>query len=86
MIEREIVVYWLEKAEQDLASAKENLSAGRLQNSVGCLFRLLPFLFSSADKAGRTFRKHSEVRSILHRDYVKGKKLAVEWGKHYDCC
>jgi hypothetical protein len=35
-------------------------------------------------KAGRTFRKHSEVRAILHRDYVKGKKLAVEWGKHYD--
>jgi len=34
MSQREIVVYWLEKAEQDLASAKENLSAGRLQNSV----------------------------------------------------
>ncbi len=34
--------------------------------------------------AGKTFRKHSEVRAILHRDYVKGKKLAVEWGKHYD--
>lgn len=31
-----------------------------------------------------TFRKHSEVRSILHRDYVKRKKLTVEWGKHYD--
>jgi uncharacterized protein (UPF0332 family) len=35
-------------------------------------------------QAERTFRKHSEVRSILHRDYVKGRKLAVEWGKHYD--
>jgi len=85
MIEREIVVYWLEKAEQDLASAKENLSAGRLQNSVRDAYFACFHSFSAVlIKAGRTFRKHSEVRSILHRDYVKGKKLAVEWGKHYD--
>jgi uncharacterized protein (UPF0332 family) len=45
---------------------------------------LLPFLLAVLIKAGKTFRKHSEVRAILHRDYVKGKKLAVEWGKHYD--
>ena len=85
MSQREIVVYWLEKAEQDLASAKENLSAGRLQNSVRDAYFACFHSFSAVlIKAGRTFRKHSEVRSILHRDYVKGKKLAVEWGKHYD--
>jgi uncharacterized protein (UPF0332 family) len=85
MSQREIVVYWLDKAEQDLASAKENLSAGRLQNAVrdadfACFHSFSAVLI----KAGKTFRKHSEVRAILHRDYVKGKKLAVEWGKHYD--
>jgi uncharacterized protein (UPF0332 family) len=85
MSQREIVVYWLEKAEQDLASAKENLSAGRLQNSVRDAYFACFHSFSAVlIRAGRTFRKHSEVRSILHRDYVKGKKLAVEWGKHYD--
>jgi uncharacterized protein (UPF0332 family) len=85
MSQREIVVYWLEKAEQDLASAKENLAAGRLQNSVRDAYFACFHSFSAVlIKAGRTFRKHSEVRSILHRDYVKGKKLAVEWGKHYD--
>jgi uncharacterized protein (UPF0332 family) len=85
MSQREIVVYWLEKAEQDLASARENLSAGRLQNSVRDAYFACFHSFSAVlIKAGRTFRKHSEVRSILHRDYVKGKKLAVEWGKHYD--
>ena len=85
MSQREIVVYWLEKAEQDLASAKENLAAGRLQNSVRDAYFACFHPFSAVlIKAGRTFRKHSEVRSILHRDYVKGKKLAVEWGKHYD--
>jgi uncharacterized protein (UPF0332 family) len=85
MSQREIVVYWLEKAAQDLASAKENLSAGRLQNAVRDAYFACFHSFSAVlIKAGRIFRKHSEVRSILHRDYVKGKKLAVEWGKHYD--
>lgn len=85
MSQREIVVYWLEKAEQDLASARENLSAGRLQNSVRDAYFACFHSFSAVlIKAGRTFRKHSEVRAILHRDYVKGKELAVEWGKHYD--
>jgi uncharacterized protein (UPF0332 family) len=83
--QREIVVYWLEKAAQDLASARENLSAGRLQNAVRDAYFACFHAFSAVlIKAGRTFRKHSEVRSILHRDYVKGRKLAVEWGKHYD--
>jgi uncharacterized protein (UPF0332 family) len=85
MTQREIVVYCLNKAEQDLASAKENLSAGRLQNAVRDAYFACFHSFSAVlIKAGKTFRKHSEVRAILHRDYVKGKKLAVEWGKHYD--
>jgi uncharacterized protein (UPF0332 family) len=85
MSQREIVVYWLDKAEQDLASAKENLSAGRLQNAVRDAYFACFHSFSAVlIKAGKTFRKHSEVRAILHRDYVKGKKLAAEWGKHYD--
>jgi len=83
--QQEIIIYWLEKATQDLASARENLSAGRLQNSVRDAYFACFHSFSAVlIKAGKTFRKHSEVRSILHRDYVKGKKLAVEWGKHYD--
>jgi uncharacterized protein (UPF0332 family) len=83
--QREIVAYWIEKASQDIASARENLSAGRLQNSVRDAYFACFHSFSAVPiRAGKTFRKHSEVRSILHRDYVKGKKLAIEWGKHYD--
>jgi uncharacterized protein (UPF0332 family) len=83
--QREIVAYWLEKAAQDIASARENLSAGRLQNSVRDAYFACFHSFSAVlIRAGKTFRKHSEVRSILHRDYVKGRKLAIEWGKHYD--
>jgi len=85
LTQREIITYWLEKAAQDLVSARENLSAGRLQNSVRDAYFACFHSFSAVlIRAGKTFRKHSEVRSILHRDYVRGKKLAVEWGKHYD--
>jgi uncharacterized protein (UPF0332 family) len=85
LTQRDIITYWLEKAAQDLASARENLSAGRLQNSVRDAYFACFHSFSAVlIRAGKTFRKHSEVRSILHRDYVRGKKLAVEWGKHYD--
>jgi uncharacterized protein (UPF0332 family) len=73
------MAYWLEKAAQDLASAKENLSGGRLQNSVRDAYFACFHSFSAVlIRAGKTFRKHSEVRSILHRDYVRGKKLAIE--------
>jgi len=83
--QREIIAYWLEKADQDLASARGNLSAGRLQNSVRDAYFACFHAFSAVlIKAGKTFRKHSEVRSILHREYVKARKMAVEWGKHYD--
>jgi uncharacterized protein (UPF0332 family) len=67
--QREIIIYWLEKAAQDLASARENLSAGRLQNSVRDAYFACFHSFSAVlIGAGKTFRKHSEVRSILHRD------------------
>jgi uncharacterized protein (UPF0332 family) len=34
MTELEIIGYWIEKAEQDLASAHDNHTAGRFQNAV----------------------------------------------------
>jgi hypothetical protein len=33
---------------------------------------------------GKSFRKHKEVRSALHRDYIKPKMIGTEWGKHFD--
>jgi uncharacterized protein (UPF0332 family) len=83
--QREIVAYWLEKADQDLESAAENLSGGRLQNAVRDAYFACFHAFSAVlIRAGTRFRKHSQVRSILHRDYVKTKMMAIEWGKHYD--
>ncbi len=85
MSQGKIVNYWVEKAEQDLGSAHDNHSNGRLHNAVRDAYFACFHAFSSVLlKSGKAFRKHREVRSILHRDYIKTKKIRVEWGKHYD--
>lgn len=80
-----IIDYWLEKARDDLASALENGSAGRLQVAVRdayfCCFHAFSALLL---KENRTFRSHKEVRSSLHRDYVRTEVIAPQWGKHFD--
>ncbi len=80
-----IVEYWMEKAREDLASARDNFVAGRLQNAVRDAYFACFHSFSSLLlKEGRTFKKHKEVRSILHRDYIRTKKILTSWGKLYD--
>ena len=85
MSQDEFVEYWLQKATQDLESARDNLKAVRLQNAVRDAYFACFHAFSAVLlKEGRSFRRHKEVRSALHRDYIKTKKIGVEWGKHYD--
>ncbi len=56
------------------------------------LLRLLPCRCSSSSyvaahllKEGKTFNKHKEVRSALHRDLIRvGRINNSTWGKHYD--
>lgn len=80
-----IIDYWMEKAREDLASAHENGSARRLQVAVRdayfCCFHAFSALLL---KDSRSFRSHKEVRSALHRDYVRTKIIAPIWGKHFD--
>ncbi|RLB01674.1 MAG: hypothetical protein DRG59_13790 [Deltaproteobacteria bacterium] len=85
MSQEEFVEYWLQKATQDLESARDNLKAVRLQNAVRDAYFACFHAFSAVLlEEGRSFRRHKEVRSALHRDYIKTKKIGVEWGKHYD--
>ena len=80
-----IAKYWVEKAYEDLDSADDNFAAGRYQNAVRDTYFACFHVFSSLlFKAGRTFKKHKEVRAALHRDYIRKKILPVSWGKHYD--
>jgi len=85
MSQQIIIDYWIEKAEEDLGSARDNFSAGRFQNAVRDAYFACFHAFSSVIlKSGKTFTKHREVRSALHRDYIRTKKIDVFWGKHYD--
>jgi uncharacterized protein (UPF0332 family) len=85
MSQQAIIDYWIEKADEDLASARDNFSAGRFQNAVRDAYFACFHAFSSVIlKSGKTFKKHKEVRSVLHRYYVRTNKIDVSWGKHYD--
>ena len=80
-----LIHYWLDKSDDDIESASANFSANRLQNAVrdayfACFHAFAALLL----KEGKTFKRHKEVRSALHRDFVRKGKLDPMWGKHYD--
>jgi len=85
MSQQIIIDYWVEKAGEDLASARDNLESGRYQNAVRDAYFACFHAFSSVlIREGKTFKKHKEVRSMLHRDFVRTGKIDRTWGKHYD--
>ena len=85
MNQKIIIAYWVEKAREDLESARDNLKSARYQNAVRDAYFVCFHAFSSVLLyAGKTFKKHKEVRSMLHRDFVRTKKIDVSRGKHYD--
>ena len=85
MSQQIIIDYWTEKAIEDLASAQDNLKSDRYHNAVRDAYYACFHAFSSVLlKEGKTFKKHKEVRSMLHRDFIRAKKIDIQWGKHYD--
>jgi uncharacterized protein (UPF0332 family) len=85
MSQQIIIDYWVEKAGEDLASARDNLKSGRYQNAVRDAYFACFHAFSAVlIKEGKTFKKHKEVRSMLHRDFIRSKKIDSSCGKHYD--
>lgn len=61
---RQIIIdYWLKKAYEDLASAHDNFSSGRLTNAVRDAYFACFHIFSSVLlQDGKAFKKHKEVR------------------------
>ena len=76
---KEIMIrYWLEKAHEDMESARSNFLSDRLQNAVrdsyfACFHSLSALLL----KHGKNFKRHKEVRSVLHRDYIRTGKIDI---------
>lgn len=85
MSQQNIIDYWVEKAHDDIASARDNLAAERFPNAVRDAYFACFHAFSSVVfKDGKSHKKHREIRSALHRDYIRTNKIEVTWGKHYD--
>lgn len=85
MKQQVIVDYWMDKASADLESANDNFNSGRYSNAIRDAYFACFHAFSSIlFKEGKRFSKHKEVRSALHRDYIRNNRIAVSWGKHYD--
>lgn len=85
MSQQIIIDYWMEKAGEDPASARDNLKSGRYQNAVRDAYFACFHVFTSVLlNEGKTFKKHKEVRSMLHRDFIQTGKIDRSWGKHYD--
>jgi hypothetical protein len=66
MSRQEIIRYWMEKADHDLASSMDNFRANRLANAVKDAYFACFHAFSSVLLRDRkAFKKHKEVRSVL---------------------
>ena len=68
-----IIKYWIEKAHEDIGSALDNFSAGRLQNAIrdayfACFHAVAALLFKGDGASGvrdRSFRKTDQFRVAL---------------------
>lgn len=80
-----LIKYWIEKAHNDLESARGNYQAGRLANSVRDIyFASFHAVTAVLLKEGKTFKKHSAVRAAVHRDLIKTGKIDASWGPFYE--
>lgn len=79
------VRYWLEKAQECLASASDEARSGRLAFAINRCYYAAFYAASAVLLAqGRRFIKHSGVRAAVHGELVKPGLLSVELGKFYD--
>jgi len=81
----EVVSYWIEKANDSLNAAHDDLKAGRFSFSVNriyyaCFYAVSALLLQSRLK----FKKHSGVRAAFHKHIVKPGLISREHGQFYD--
>lgn len=85
MTRQVIIDDWMDKARADLGSAWDNFNSGRYSNAIRDAYFACFHAFSSIlFKEGRIFKKHKEVRSALHPDFIRSRRIDSTWGKHYD--
>ena len=82
---KEVIRYWIEKAEDSLDSANDELKAGRLSFSVNRIYYACFYAVSAVLLQERLrFKKHSGVRAAFHKHIVKPGLISREHGQFYD--
>jgi hypothetical protein len=82
---RALIEYRVERARETLDEAKIMFDAGRINAYVNRLYYAC-FYAVSALLLTRSFStsKHSYLRSLMHREFVKAGLLPKELGDHFD--
>lgn len=79
------VRYWLQKAREALASARDEAAAGRLTFAVNrCYYAAFYGASAVLLCLGHRFVKHSGTRAAVHRHLVKPGLLSADWGAFYN--
>jgi uncharacterized protein len=82
---KEIVRYWVSKAEESLAAAHDEMKAGRLSIAVNRIYYACFYIVSAILlQENQKFKKHSGVRAAFQKNLVKMGKISQELGKFYD--
>lgn len=82
---KEVVDYWVEKANDSLNAARDDLKAGRFSFSVNRIYYACFYVVSAVLlQKGLKFKKHSGVRAAFHRHIVKTGLIRREHGQFYD--
>jgi len=81
----EVVSYWIEKANDSLNAAQDDLKARRFSFSVNRIYYACFYAVSAVLlQKGLRFKKHSGVRAAFHRHIVKKRLISREHGLFYD--
>jgi len=83
--EKALVQYRLEHAHESLEEAKLLFDTGHLHTYVNrlyyaCFYAVSALLLSQ----GQSTSKHTHLRSLLHKDFVKSGQVPVEQGQFFD--
>jgi len=84
--ERQILVsYRLQRARETIEEAKVLLETGHANACVNRLYYACFYAVSALLLTQNiSTSKHSHVRALLHRDYIKSGQVSKEMGDHFD--
>ncbi len=83
--ERALVEYRLERAHEALEEARLLFGAGHLHTYVNRLYYACFYAMSALLLTrGLSTSKHTHLRALLHRDFIRPGTISLEYGQFFD--